>query len=365
MAAAGSYAFGERFYFGGYYKSSVIDYSGVVTSPIATDQATGTFDLVGSNLAIGYVHKFGDAARFHGGDRLRVLLLRLRLDRRRELRSQGLGRRRKRRTALESAKAVRAVRDRPLLGRGEGRPNGASLRVRHLDQGGLALVLLPEPWVRVGARERRHRCHDDLDALQLRQSASVGNGMMLNYGRLSAPPLRSGSCSRACSRSDAAHAAWDFVPDLDLRAQGQDNPRYLPNNVPARAPQFQQENTSSASLGHERRDGHVHRTRLAGLRPGASSLINTPTRRTTTSKAPTSTSRAAANTSGEKAVAGFVARLHARAPSRCRVRLDRFQPRPAESRHRRHRAHGLHRPVPQVLLGHAVFESRRFRRATR
>lgn len=64
IAAAGSYAFGDRFYFGGYYKSSVIDYSGVVTSPIATDQATGTFDLVASNLTVGYVHKFGDKLDF-------------------------------------------------------------------------------------------------------------------------------------------------------------------------------------------------------------------------------------------------------------------------------------------------------------
>jgi len=60
IGASGSYAFSERFYFGGYYKSSVIDYSGVVTSPLATDHATGTFDLVASNLAIGYMHKFGD-----------------------------------------------------------------------------------------------------------------------------------------------------------------------------------------------------------------------------------------------------------------------------------------------------------------
>ncbi len=60
IGAAGSYLFGERFYFSGYYKSSVLDYSGVVTSPIATDHATGTFDLVTSNLALGYLHKFGD-----------------------------------------------------------------------------------------------------------------------------------------------------------------------------------------------------------------------------------------------------------------------------------------------------------------
>jgi len=60
IAAAGSYLFGERFYFSGYYKSSVIDYSGVVTSAIATDHASGTFDLVASNLSLGYLHKFGD-----------------------------------------------------------------------------------------------------------------------------------------------------------------------------------------------------------------------------------------------------------------------------------------------------------------
>ena len=64
IAAAGSYLFGERFYFAGGYKSSVIDYSGVVTSPLATDHATGTFDLVGSNLALGYLHKFGDRLDF-------------------------------------------------------------------------------------------------------------------------------------------------------------------------------------------------------------------------------------------------------------------------------------------------------------
>ncbi len=64
IGAVGSYAFGGHFYFGGYYKSSVIDYSGVVTSAIATDQATGTFDLVMGNLALGYVHKFGDALDF-------------------------------------------------------------------------------------------------------------------------------------------------------------------------------------------------------------------------------------------------------------------------------------------------------------
>ena len=64
IAAAGSYAFGSRFYFGGYYRSSVVDYSGVVTSPIATDKASGTFDLVGSSLSIGYVHKFGEKLDF-------------------------------------------------------------------------------------------------------------------------------------------------------------------------------------------------------------------------------------------------------------------------------------------------------------
>jgi hypothetical protein len=64
IAAAGSYAFGNRFYFGGYYRSSVVDYSGVVTSPIATDQATGSFDLVAGNLSVGYVHKFGDQLDF-------------------------------------------------------------------------------------------------------------------------------------------------------------------------------------------------------------------------------------------------------------------------------------------------------------
>jgi hypothetical protein len=64
IGAAGSYLFSERFYFAGYYKSSVIDYTGVVTSSIATDRATGTFDIVASNLSIGYLHKFGDRLDF-------------------------------------------------------------------------------------------------------------------------------------------------------------------------------------------------------------------------------------------------------------------------------------------------------------
>src|SRR5262245_53073251 len=41
----------------------------------------------------------------------------------------------------------------------------------------------------------------------------------------------------------AAHAAWDFVPELDLRARTEDNPLYLPNNFSSL-----QQNASSAVL---------------------------------------------------------------------------------------------------------------------
>jgi len=39
-----------------------------------------------------------------------------------------------------------------------------------------------------------------------------------------------------------ADAAWDFVPDLNLRAQSEDNPFYIPDNLPG------QQNASSAAL---------------------------------------------------------------------------------------------------------------------
>ncbi len=68
---------------------------------------------------------------------------------------------------------------------------------------------------------------------------------MLNYGRLSAAAASIGMLLAGVLAERPAHAAWDFVPNLDLRAQGQDNPRYLPNNAP---PPFQQQNASSAIL---------------------------------------------------------------------------------------------------------------------
>lgn len=68
---------------------------------------------------------------------------------------------------------------------------------------------------------------------------------MLNYGRLSAAAASIGMLLAGMLTERAAHAAWDFVPALDLRAQGQDNPRYLPNNAPP-ALQQQSQNASSA-----------------------------------------------------------------------------------------------------------------------
>ena len=69
--------------------------------------------------------------------------------------------------------------------------------------------------------------------------------MILNYGRLSAAAASVGMLLASAVAERAAHAAWDFVPDLDLRAQEQDNPRYVPDNSP---PPFQKESTSSAIL---------------------------------------------------------------------------------------------------------------------
>jgi hypothetical protein len=55
---------------------------------------------------------------------------------------------------------------------------------------------------------------------------------MLNVGRLSAAAVSIGMLLASSLGTRAAHAAWDFVPELDLRAQGQDNPRYIPDNSP-------------------------------------------------------------------------------------------------------------------------------------
>jgi len=60
IAVAGSLALPHGLYFNGSYKSSVVDVTGVVSNPQVTVNVADTFDLVSSNLALGYAHEFGD-----------------------------------------------------------------------------------------------------------------------------------------------------------------------------------------------------------------------------------------------------------------------------------------------------------------
>src|SRR5262245_23011667 len=53
--------------------------------------------------------------------------------------------------------------------------------------------------------------------------------MKLNYARLIATSV--GALLAGVLAEPAAQAAWDFVPNLDIRAQQQDNPRYVPDNA--------------------------------------------------------------------------------------------------------------------------------------
>jgi len=59
IAVAGSLALVHGLYVGGSYKSSIIDVTGEISSPLVTVNVMDTFDLVVSNLAFGYAHKFG------------------------------------------------------------------------------------------------------------------------------------------------------------------------------------------------------------------------------------------------------------------------------------------------------------------
>jgi len=69
--------------------------------------------------------------------------------------------------------------------------------------------------------------------------------MMLNHGRLRAAAASIGMLLAGGLAERTAHAAWDFVPGLDIRARGEDNPRYIPDNAP---PALKKESTSSAIL---------------------------------------------------------------------------------------------------------------------
>jgi hypothetical protein len=60
IAVGGSLAVKKRFYMGGFYKSSIVDVVGQVSSPLTTVDLTDTFDLVQSNLYGGYIHAIGD-----------------------------------------------------------------------------------------------------------------------------------------------------------------------------------------------------------------------------------------------------------------------------------------------------------------
>ena len=132
IGAVGSYAFGEHFYFGGLLQELGHRLFGRGHEPDRHRPSDGHLRPRDGESRARLRAQIRRRARLHGGCRLRVVQLRFRIDRRRELRPQGLGRRRARRTPLEPEEAVRAVRDRPLLDGGEGRPHGAPLRVRNL-----------------------------------------------------------------------------------------------------------------------------------------------------------------------------------------------------------------------------------------
>jgi len=60
IAVGGSLALVHGLYFAGSYRSSIVDVTGSITSPLVTVNVTDTFDLVASTLAFGYAHEFGD-----------------------------------------------------------------------------------------------------------------------------------------------------------------------------------------------------------------------------------------------------------------------------------------------------------------
>ncbi len=64
IAIGGSVAIGRRFYAGGAYESSIVDVTGVVSNPLVTVNVAGTFDLVVTSLALGYIRPIGDELDF-------------------------------------------------------------------------------------------------------------------------------------------------------------------------------------------------------------------------------------------------------------------------------------------------------------
>jgi hypothetical protein len=60
VAVAGSLALPGRWYLNGSFRTSVIDFTGVVQSPQVTTNVSDTFDLVSSTLGIGYQRELAD-----------------------------------------------------------------------------------------------------------------------------------------------------------------------------------------------------------------------------------------------------------------------------------------------------------------
>ena len=64
IAVGGSMAAGDRFYLSGVYRSSIIDFSGIVTSPLATLNVADEFDLTLGRLSLGYLRPIGEELDF-------------------------------------------------------------------------------------------------------------------------------------------------------------------------------------------------------------------------------------------------------------------------------------------------------------
>ena len=60
IAIGGAVALGQRFYFTGQFRTSIIDVSAVVTNPFGVTTATDNFDLIESRLAFGYYRELAE-----------------------------------------------------------------------------------------------------------------------------------------------------------------------------------------------------------------------------------------------------------------------------------------------------------------
>jgi hypothetical protein len=60
LTVSGSLAIGQRFYLSGGYESAVMDVEALVSSPLAVIVVGGSYDLIASRTAVGYVHPIGD-----------------------------------------------------------------------------------------------------------------------------------------------------------------------------------------------------------------------------------------------------------------------------------------------------------------